>query len=216
MQSQQARDASAVRFDNLATDAHGVGRRVHPGVPMTVDMEDGYYRDMCRTLEHIFNGLDMTNLLFAGGSVLGALTAEKGFENSDVDIFMHGLSPAAAASKCEAVCEHLAYRLCGYACIKSRVAITFVPSPEYDKWCTEDDNDERFVRCPDTLPAIQVILTAFKSPYHVLSSFNLDCCGVGYAGTQVLATSQAIRAITHRTNIFDPTTYTSTFVPYWC
>ena len=168
---------------------------------------------MCRTLEHVFNGLDMTNLLFAGGAVLGALTAEKGFENSDVDIFMHGLSPDAAVSKCAAVCEHLAYRLCGYVGIKSRVAITFVPSPVADKWCTESDTDVEFVRCPDTLPAIQVILTAFKSPYHVLSSFDLDCCGVGYDGTQVLATSQAIRAISHRTNIFDPTTYTSMFMP---
>lgn len=47
----------------------------------------------------------------------------------------------------------------------------------------------------------QIVLRAFRSPAHVLHSFDLDSCAVLYDGAAVYAAERCQRAVAHRVNV---------------
>jgi hypothetical protein len=60
---------------------------------------------------------------------------------------------------------------------------------------------------------IQVILRLYHSPEHVLLGFDIDCCCVGYdlRNKRLLALPRAVRALTQRYNLVDPTRQSTTY-----
>ena len=69
-------------------------------------------------------------------------------------------------------------------------------------------NDVCFVKTPNTVTVgcgligrtFQVILRLYESKADVLNGFDIDCCCVGYDGTQALITPRCITALRTRIN----------------
>ncbi|KAJ3315480.1 hypothetical protein HDV04_003022 [Boothiomyces sp. JEL0838] len=145
----------------------------------------------------VFQDIDLNNLLFAGGAVLAALQPfdpskdineqliEKGYYNSDIDIFVYGITDVQEATK------------------------------RVQKFCADIQNqvgDEiLFVRNRNTLTIvreyplrqIQVIFRLYKSPSEILMGFDIDCCCVGYDGNDVYGIPRFFGAVTYQRNVVD-------------
>ncbi|KAL9940390.1 hypothetical protein V8E36_001095 [Tilletia maclaganii] len=130
--------------------------------------------------------LDYNNTLVAGGSVLTCLTQPESpgvdVDCSDVDIFLYGLTAAAATRKTQAIEHCLRQNIPGfeeaYYVQRNIHVITFVP--------TERSTYSR---------KFQVILRLYRSAAAVLASFDLDQVAVGYDGTEVWLQPRAVRAL---------------------
>ncbi|KAJ3268023.1 Protein mono-ADP-ribosyltransferase parp4, partial [Terramyces sp. JEL0728] len=127
----------------------------------------------------LFENIDLSNLFFAGGAVLAALQPfdptkdineqliEKGYYNSDIDIFVHGIDDILAATeRIKRFCKDLQDKV-GKEILffRNRNSLTIV---------------REFPR-----RQIQVIFRLYKSPSEVLMGFDIDCCCVGYDGKEV-------------------------------
>ena len=142
---------------------------------------------------------DTSGVVFAGGSVVGALTQT---EVGDLDIFLTcPLEEATAAltriydaaRSLEAETKQNQYRL---LLTRSKHAVTI------------------FRVCDGQLRGlpIQVILSVYKSVAHLLSSFDVDSCAVAYVpGKGVYCTPRCLRALRHSVNIFDSDLETATY-----
>ncbi|KAJ3321849.1 Protein mono-ADP-ribosyltransferase parp4 [Boothiomyces sp. JEL0866] len=147
----------------------------------------------------VFENIDLSNLFFAGGAVLAALQPfdpskdineqliEKGYYNSDIDIFVHGIEDTITATEriqkfCKDVQEKVGDELCF---IRNRNSLTIV---------------RKF-----PLRQIQVIFRLYKSPSEVLLGFDIDCCCAGFDGKEVYGIPRFFAAITYQRNTVDVT-----------
>jgi hypothetical protein len=124
----------------------------------------------------------------AGGSVLRSLTQSEGdlkdaFKDSDVDLFLYGVSSEAAMAKLHVINDHLISRDPDVVYARTKGSVTFVVGNVN----------------------VQVILRLYKSRPEVLMAFDLDSCAVGYDGKTVWALPRARRALNGRFNMVDET-----------
>ncbi|KAJ3254576.1 Protein mono-ADP-ribosyltransferase parp4 [Boothiomyces macroporosus] len=147
----------------------------------------------------VFENVDLSNLFFAGGAVLAALQPfdstkdineqmiERGYYNSDIDIFVHGIEDTVVATeRIKKFCEDIQ---------------------------TKTGNNLLFVRNRNSLTIvrefplrqIQVIFRLYHSPSEVLLGFDIDCCCVGYDGKEVYGIPRFFGAITYQRNLVDVT-----------
>ena len=163
----------------------------------------------------------------AGGSVLQSLTQSDGglesaFKDSDVDLFLYGVSSEEAMVKLHAINTHLMS--------KAKAARTKVSTNSYSyndrySWLEcpaarkEAEAERGRAEAADLLYArtkgsvtfvvggisVQVILRLYKSRPEVLMAFDLDSCAVGYDGKSVWALPRARRALNGRFNLIDET-----------
>lgn len=168
---------------------------------------------------------DMSNLVVAGGAVLGALLFQpqpikhnsrhaanagwnqsastdsvarqreaffqrRGFDESDLDIFMCGLTQAEADAKIAALYAHL-QTFGDTTVVRTKLAVTFL-----------QDHPRR---------VIQVVLRLYKSVAEVLAGFDVDACCVAYDGERVWATPRAKRALNGMVNVVDPSRQSLTY-----
>uniref|UniRef100_A0A6B2KWG6 Poly [ADP-ribose] polymerase n=1 Tax=Arcella intermedia TaxID=1963864 RepID=A0A6B2KWG6_9EUKA len=138
----------------------------------------------------VLKGIDWDNILVAGGGVLGPLlnineeTRKKSFADSDIDIFIYGLTPEEATNKMEEIFYVIQSNTnASGEIIRSRNAVTIVG--QYP------------------IRHIQIILRIYKSPSEILMGFDIDCCCVGYDGETVWALPRAARAIANKFNMVD-------------
>ncbi|CAD6955539.1 unnamed protein product [Tilletia controversa] len=134
----------------------------------------------------ILNGLDYDNLLVAGGIVLACLTYAQ-FEghispDSDIDIFVHGVTPFEALAKLldiEATLRANVPRSYEqYSVERTATTISFVP------------ND-----ASSGLRKLQIVLRLHQNPGEIIASFDRDEAAVGYDGSEVWLEPRALRAI---------------------
>lgn len=134
----------------------------------------------------MFEGMDWSNVVAAGGSVLLALGASPATSNSsDIDLFLYGLTPSEANEKVKHIVD-VVERNSGNgqaAIVRTQHALTII-----------GDYPRRHV---------QIILRLYMNPAEVLMGFDIDCCCVGYDGSKVLALKRARRAINRRYNLVD-------------
>ncbi len=120
-----------------------------------------------------------------------------GWEASDIDLFLVGLTRDQALDKIRHV--HQALEAAWGATpenknltvVRTDFAITFVGG-----WPRRH---------------IQIILRLYRSPAEVLLGFDIDACCVAFDGTRVLALPRAQRALTKCYNIVDPTRRSTTY-----
>ncbi|KAK0559127.1 hypothetical protein OC861_006739, partial [Tilletia horrida] len=145
----------------------------------------------------ILDGLDWKNVIVGGGLPLAALTsvtdeeAEK-YESSDIDLYLHGLSPEQATTKLQEIEKIYSANLpiddetgekIEFVVIRNSQTVTFVP---------------------DTYPCrrVQVILKLCPNPMAVMLNFDLDQVGLAYDGTEVWMLPRAARAIITSYTVF--------------
>ncbi|KAI8893570.1 kinase-like domain-containing protein [Globomyces pollinis-pini] len=147
----------------------------------------------------IFQNICLDNLFFAGGAVLAALQpfdsskdleeqfTNSGFYNSDIDIFVYGITdPVAATARVAQFCEELLLQTSDEVLfVRSRHTITIIrPHPHRQ---------------------LQVILRLYKSPAEILIGFDIDSCSVGYDGKDVYGLPRFVRSVITGYNVIDIT-----------
>ncbi|KAJ3321846.1 hypothetical protein HDV06_003848 [Boothiomyces sp. JEL0866] len=147
----------------------------------------------------IFEGIDLSNLLIAGGIVLAALQPfdpnldlneqliEKGYYNSDIDIFVFGFDDVGCATErvrklCKDIEEKAGEKI---LFIRNRNCVTILREYPHRQ--------------------IQVIFRLYKSPSEVLISFDIDCCCVGYDGKDVYGIPRFFASVSYQRNVVDVT-----------
>ncbi|KAF8311748.1 hypothetical protein DL93DRAFT_1385226 [Clavulina sp. PMI_390] len=137
-------------------------------------------------------GLDWSNVFIAGGIVLSTLLCTSDakiddYTSSDIDVYIHGLGPAAANKKIQHIFDVWKSNLPPSAREKTLVVrnsrtITF------------------FSEYP--VKRVQVVLKLVTSPKEVLLNFDLDICAMGYDGSSLMMLPRAARALETGYNVF--------------
>ncbi|KAL9609564.1 MAG: hypothetical protein Q9167_005674 [Letrouitia subvulpina] len=147
-----------------------------------------------RIIEGILYGLDWSNVFVAGGTVLTALlhTHESedetmDFTDSNVDMYLYGLTPTQANAKVEEI----------YMVWKANLP--------------QDDNEVIVRKTPNTIHftpkfhpihGIHIVTKLFHSPLDILLNFDLDALAVGFDGSQVMMLPRCARAIETGYSVF--------------
>jgi hypothetical protein len=143
------------------------------------------------------------------------------FHGSDIDIFLYALSEDAAEDKIRELTKVFQNNL------RKENLLRYGDFEPYKSWrmrnVSEEDtpkeNDILVMRTKQAITfhfmypirPIQIILRIYKSPAEVLMGFDLDCCCIGYDGSQVWALPRARRAIRTRTNLIDVDRQSTTY-----
>ena len=152
--------------------------------------------------ENQLRDLDWSNVFVAGGSVLGCLLPtgasnprekrafyhKDAYKNSDIDLFIYGLSPEEANKKMMQIYECVSESIPGadeVIAFRSRHAVTIVSVFPFRH--------------------IQIVLRLYKSPAEVLMGFDIDACAVGFDGSSVWMSPRAHHAIVYQANTVDMT-----------
>ncbi|KAJ7657415.1 hypothetical protein DFH06DRAFT_1131900 [Mycena polygramma] len=147
-----------------------------------------FKRNFSRLSDRLLTNLDWSNLIVAGGIVLGALMATGGarhWDASGIDIYLYGLSPSDANKKIRHVfdtfCANLPPGTRTFT-VRNSKTITF-----YAKY---------------PMRRLQIVLKLLKSPRDVLLNFDLDICAMGWDGSNLWMLPRAARALETGSNVF--------------
>ena len=156
----------------------------------------------------------------AGGAVLRSLLitgdpVQRLFSSSDLDIFICARHEDAAAR--EAAATELARQIC--EAIGPQPPTSNSPRPGFEEYYWTDKPQE-LIRTLFTINfngsvhgeeahrgtgvPCQIILRCYNSPAEVLLGFDIDCCCVGYDGTDVWALPRALAAFETGTVLLNP------------
>ncbi|KAJ7473946.1 hypothetical protein FB451DRAFT_1466358 [Mycena latifolia] len=149
-----------------------------------------------RTFERLSDGLlkdlDWSNVFVAGGIVLGTLLAldtapdvSKQWAASDIDVYIHGLTPKEANAKLEHLFTTFRANLppgTPTLVVRNSKTVTF------------------YSRYP--LRRVQVVLKLVRSPKAVLLNFDLDVCAMGWDGSEFWMLPRAARALETGFSVF--------------
>ncbi|KAJ6572087.1 hypothetical protein B0H19DRAFT_1372979 [Mycena capillaripes] len=152
-----------------------------------------------RTFEHMSDGLlknlNWNNVFVAGGFVLGSLLSvdtldgqphkDPRWNSSDIDVYIHGLSPREANEKVKHLFDTFSANLprgTQKLVVRNCTTITF------------------YARYP--LRRIQIVLKLVESPKTVLLNFDLDMCAMGWDGTMLWMLPRAARALETGCSVF--------------
>ncbi|KAJ7153736.1 hypothetical protein C8R46DRAFT_1042117 [Mycena filopes] len=143
----------------------------------------------------LLNNLDWNNLFVAGGIVVATLISVDRFGNSqnlanqwklsDIDIYIHGLSPHDANRKV----EHI------FSVFRSNIPIHM-----HTLVVRNSKTITFYAAYP--LRRIQIILKLIANPRDVLLNFDLDICAMGWDGSNVWMLPRAARALETGYNTF--------------
>lgn len=146
----------------------------------------------------ILKGISWDNIFVAGGSVLGPLmnigekTRALSFKDSDIDIFVYGLTPEKALEKVEEIFFKIqANTNASGEIVRTKNSVTIIG--QYP------------------VRHVQIVLRLYKSPAEILMGFDVDCCALGFDGTDVWALPRAARALSKRYNLVDMTRRSLTY-----
>ncbi|KAJ6505774.1 hypothetical protein C8R47DRAFT_1315955 [Mycena vitilis] len=153
---------------------------------------NAFKRTFDRLSDGLLKNLNWSNIIVAGGIILGTLLAVDGASSiteqwaaSDLDVYVYGLGPAAANAKL----EHL------FATFRANL-----PAGTPTLVVRNSKTITFYSRYP--LRRIQVVLKLVKSPRAVLLNFDLDVCAMGWDGSEVWMLPRAARALETGFNIF--------------
>ena len=168
--------------------------------PLACQNIEGFRQRLDLFVGPLLEGLDMTNLVVAGGAVLRALLlkdTEDGEDgeahqgSADVDLWIVAEDADVARETFKQVLTHVAAKL-------SEVE--------------EETNDLLVVRskyCVTVVgpwPArhVQIITRHYRNSAEILYNFDVDACQFAYDGTRVVATEAGYRALLTGVNVYDP------------
>lgn len=140
------------------------------------------------------------NCIIAGGKVFNTLFDTK-INNSDFDIFIYGCTQEEALGKIQLLSKHLNEkyfndRQSPNECkiVRTANAITMkltLVNEENDEY----DGEYTKVSQVRSEPEYQIIFRLYRTASEVLHGFDVDCCSMGYDGTNVIATKRCIYSL---------------------
>lgn len=151
----------------------------------------------------IIKGMNMDNVLIAGGAICNAIINNKCNYNSDLDIFIYGVDEYDA--------NNIVFRILDH----------------FSKY--EEDRQFRFIKTSNALTinvgklygrqrkyytrefTIQIIFRLYKTKSEILHSFDLGSSCVGFDGTDILFTTLSKFSYEHDCNIVDNTRRSTTY-----
>ncbi len=95
---------------------------------------------------------------------------QSAFRDSDIDLFVYGLSPQEASKKVGDIFEFLRRSSARVLTVRSEHCVTFICSGVGGR----------------TVRHVQVILRCYMSPAEVLMGFDVDCCCVAFNGQRLV------------------------------
>ncbi|KAJ7482924.1 hypothetical protein B0H11DRAFT_1915004 [Mycena galericulata] len=149
---------------------------------------DAFTRAFDAVSDGLLRNLNWCNVIVAGGIVLGALVAvndqhrnapdEWPWTSSDIDMYLHGLSPSDANEKIDHIFNVFRSNLpSGMRILMIRNSKTITLYANYP------------------LRRVQIILKIVENPRDVLLNFDLDICAMGWDGSNVWMLPRAARAL---------------------
>ncbi|KAG2374940.1 hypothetical protein C9374_010314 [Naegleria lovaniensis] len=133
------------------------------------------------------------------------------WSNTDIDLFLYGLTECEAEQKLVDIYKHFKKRLRAFK------KATNQPKAFTDIMLIRTSHALTF-RFYEPVRTVQVILRIYKSPSEILMGFDIPSCCFGYDGSNVYCLPRAKESLVTRTNIVDPdrqsTTYESRLVKY--
>ncbi|KYQ93264.1 hypothetical protein DLAC_05920 [Tieghemostelium lacteum] len=149
---------------------------------------DAYMIKWKEFTHNLFEGFNWSNILAAGGSILGCLlSVDKGFdigyETSDIDLFMVNISKEDATKKLREILAFFKEKSPNHTMIRTKNCCSFILEPPFR--------------------TVQVVLKIFKSAKEVLDGFDVDCCSVGFDSQDVFAINRSRRSIIDGINTID-------------
>lgn len=139
----------------------------------------------------LFKGIDMTNLLIAGGSVARVIQACR--IDNDVDVFVYGLDSTNAEARIGKFFDDLQSK------IKEQYYMSILVKTE---WTTTITINFKL--------KIQFIHRLFATKAEILQSFDLPSSAVGYDGKDLFFTRRAFFSFENQVLWFDPSRYSET------
>lgn len=147
--------------------------------------DQSFAATFARITKNILDGLDWQNVVVAGGMVLTTLLhvdpahdQDKRVQDLDLDIYIHGLSPADAEKKAFEIEEVWRRNLPDDShtlVTQNHKTITFIPSYPNRR--------------------LQIILKALRDLTAILLNFDLDICALAFNGSNVMMLPRCARAI---------------------
>lgn len=169
-----------------------------------INESDEFKRNFDVFTEHQLKLVDWNNIFVAGGSVLACLLPlpknykktngarrkyfhDIEFPDSDIDIFIYGIEDENKANEkmIKIVNEIKDFLPYSSIAIRGKHAITIVSQYPHRH--------------------IQFVVRLYKTKTEILAGFDVDCCSVGYDGTNVYMTPRAHYAIMRKCNTVDMT-----------
>ncbi|KYQ89839.1 hypothetical protein DLAC_09816 [Tieghemostelium lacteum] len=159
-----------------------------------VDNFSDFQREWMKFTGGLFTGFNWSNVFVAGGAVLGCTLNQpstNAFQNSDIDIFLYGLTETQATDKLKEILTFIQNKSPNTTIARTKYAVTFLNEYPYRN--------------------VQVVLRIYKSPAEVLMGFDIDCCSIGFDGQRVSAIPRARDAIVNGINIVDMSRRSTTY-----
>jgi hypothetical protein len=170
--------------------------------------------DALYTRAPVLKGVDMTNVLLAGGAVSSVMVDRRGF--GDLDLFIYGLSEAAASARVEKLVADLFKSAESIAIEKEKERFARNPKTKH-KQVTKATFPFNMVRTQHTLTftvlgsTFQIIFRLYKTISEILHGFDFGACAVGFDGTQIWTTTLGKFAYEYGCNIVDPSRRSTTY-----
>jgi hypothetical protein len=167
-------------------------RRMYPETSQYTIVERATFLSQWNTFTHnAFANVNWENIFVAGGAVLGTILqnpVQHAFHNSDIDIFVHGLSAEEATKKIFEICNLINKNIGGSGHVlvsQHSVTLLGIYPFRHVQFVLRLYRWENF-------PEVWLIC---RNISEVLIGFDVDCCSVGFDGKTVYAIPRSRRAI---------------------
>ena len=184
----------------------------HPG-SASILCKSGFEAAMDNMTLGQLDGLDWSNVIMAGGGVLGSMLPEnigtgESFRGSDIDLFVYGCATDPQGLE---VIERI------IECVRTNRSKS--AKPRFGVVRSKKTPKLQFIRTPHAVTIlgeypyrhVQIVLRMYTTPAETLVGFDVDSCAVAYDGKTVWASPRARRAINKQINTIDLTRRSLTY-----
>lgn len=155
---------------------------------------DKYIREHLLRIFPCLEGVDLSGVLIAGGSICAILTGDQS-RDTDIDLFLCGYK---TVEELETRAKRLAKDLSNYY-IKINSNVTIYRT------------EHAVSILPHYISPIQIILRGYETPSQVLHGFDIGSCAVGFWNGCFMTTSLGLFAMKYKMNIFDLSRRSTTY-----
>jgi len=190
----------------------------------TIVDKDSFFRRFSNFSNGLLDGMDWSNIVVAGGSIMGCLKPrfsqdeefefynDPGFKSSDIDIFLYDLTEEEANEKVKYIDGFLRekHRRAIHNAVAeqttddiAKLVMGFVEQPKNDELLIVRTKSALTWVCEYPDRHVQVVLRLYKSPAEVILGFDVDCCSAAFDGERVYVTPRALRSLNRGYNLID-------------
>lgn len=153
----------------------------------------------------IIKGMNMTNVLIAGGAICNAITDNR---KTDLDIFIYGVDEYGANQTMFRILDHLSKLSEGYKFKFIKIVNALTIHIDIKKGSCYNGKEYSYF---DREYTLQIIFRLYKTKSEILHSFDMGSACVGFDGTDILFTTLSKFSYEYGCNIVDNTRRSTTY-----